>query len=63
MVPDELTLELGKLHVLAVQLTNNPRAPEFLDLLELLTEVHFAGVAIAHARPPNGSTFSGQQQR
>jgi len=48
---------------LAVQLTNNARGPVLLDLLELLAKVHFAGVAIAHARPPNGSTFSGQQQR
>ena len=53
MVPDELALEFRKLYVLAVQLANNPRAPVLLDLLELLAEVHFSGMAIFHARPPN----------
>ncbi len=53
VVPDELAFELRQLHMLAVELADDPRAPAFGELLELLGEVHLVGLAVAHARPSN----------
>ena len=58
VMPDELAFDLRELHVLAVELTDDPRTPPFRELLELLREVHLVDLAIAHARPPNGLAFN-----
>ena len=63
MMPDELAFELRELHVLAIELADDPRAPAFRELLELFREIDLIGLALAHASPPNGSAFIGQQRR
>jgi hypothetical protein len=63
VMPHELALELRELDVLAVQLADDPRAPLFRELLEFLGEVHLLGLAVAHARLPNGPAISGVEKR
>jgi hypothetical protein len=53
VMPDELTFDLRELYLLAVELSDDPRAPAFRELLKLLREIDLVDLAVAHARPPD----------
>jgi hypothetical protein len=54
VMPDERTLELDQLHLLAIQLANDLRLPPVAEQTELLLQVHFVhGLA-----PPSAALFS-----
>ena len=53
VMPDELTFDLRELYLLAVELSDDPRAPAFRELLEFLGEVHLLDSTVCHARLPS----------
>jgi hypothetical protein len=53
MVPDELALELGELDLGIVELTGDPRTPEFLKEAELMGDVHDLYFGLHSAIPPS----------